>query len=343
MAEYSRFLAGIFGGPIIAAGVGDEEVLARPDVRERNRRSDEEKESNIKRHGFLRGSYENLKKSFGFGGEPPNKGGESPDEGEASSRRHASPTGKWWTPERMKYAADYLVENAGLSKWGAAGLVARWSGVESPGGPDSVNKISGAQGIIQALGSRQNASTLGTFKEQLANAARELNTTEKRAGDLGRSAKTAIEGQVFGSAYERAENYNRQSDWDNFTDKTPARSVYDTLYGSGANPWSKWPQGPGTHWDNTKQARVPDTSLWTGFGGIPSSSVGLPQVAPWLHGAPASTNAGGGGDTTNVHAPITTTINVNGADDPSIVAHMVALGQSRVSADAARNLQGAVQ
>ena len=46
-------------------------------------------------------------------------------------------------------------------------------------------------------------------------------------------------------------------------------------------------------------------------------------------------------DITHINAPQTTTIHIDGASDPSIVAHMVAANQSRAATDIARNLQGA--
>ena len=45
-------------------------------------------------------------------------------------------------------------------------------------------------------------------------------------------------------------------------------------------------------------------------------------------------------DITHVNAPQTTTINIDGANEPDIVAHMVAANQSRVASDMARNLKG---
>jgi hypothetical protein len=138
------------------------------------------------------------------------------------------PVGHWWTPERMAYAADYLMKNANLTKEGAAGLVARMAGVESPQGPGSLNPISGAAGIAQGLGDRR-AGYTGTFEQQLANEARELNTTEKRAGNILRAAHTAAEAKRGASAFERAEGYNGQTGLDNFTNATPYNDVMSKI------------------------------------------------------------------------------------------------------------------
>lgn len=136
----------------------------------------------------------------------------------------------WWTPERQSYAADYLVKNAGLTQAGAAGLVARWT-LEAPGGPTSVNPYSGASGIAQWLGSRKDAAaTSGNFDQQLSKAALELNTTEKRAGDLLRNATDADSAARGATAYERAEYYNRTTNTDVLTKQTADR--YNTVLGN---------------------------------------------------------------------------------------------------------------
>ena len=102
--------------------------------------------------------------------------------GETPARGGTSSVGNWWTPERQKYAVEYLIKHAGLSKWGAAGLVARWAAIEAKGGPSSVNPNSGAFGIAQWLGRRKPGIAGNTdFEAQLAYAARELNTTEQNA------------------------------------------------------------------------------------------------------------------------------------------------------------------
>lgn len=192
----------------------------------------------------------------------PNSGGVVSSALETVGNALKSPAGGWWTQERMKYAADYLVKNAGLSEMGAAGLVARWSAIEAPGGPDSVNPKSGARGIAQWLGPRQRGMGT-TFEEQLAHAAYELNNdpTWKKSGDLLRAAQTKIEGAVGASSYERAEHYNMQSMWDDYTDKTPVQDVYDKLYGGGSkNDYGDLAPRPGYHWDNLKQIQVPDVA-----------------------------------------------------------------------------------
>jgi tail lysozyme len=125
----------------------------------------------------------------------------------------------------MSHAVDVLMKEANLTQTGAAGLVARWAKVESSGGPTSVNPRSGAVGIGQWLGGRKDASASGTFDEQLLKAAHELNTSEKRAGDILRQAKTPLDAATGASTFERAEGYNPRSGRDNFTLGTPVEAV----------------------------------------------------------------------------------------------------------------------
>ena len=58
---------------------------------------------------------------------------------------------------------------------------------------------------------------------------------------------------------------------------------------------------------------------------------------------PLGADGGGGGDVSHINAPQQTTIHIDGANDPSIVAHLVAANQSRIASDMARTLQGATQ
>lgn len=129
----------------------------------------------------------------------------------------------WWTGTRQAHAYSYLI-SAGLSPHGAAGLVSRWANVESTGsGPFAVNPYSGAFGIAQWLGSRLRAIKGNTdFNAQLAYVARELGSTESRAGAVLRTARTAQEGARGASMYERAEGYNSATGLDNWTSKTAA-------------------------------------------------------------------------------------------------------------------------
>lgn len=140
----------------------------------------------------------------------------------------------WWTAERQSYAASYLMKNAGLSQAGAAGLVSRWT-LEAPGGPTSVNPYGGASGIAQWLGSRKTAAaTSGDFDQQLAYAAQELNGSEKRAGDLLRSATDADSAARGATAYERAEYYDSSTNTDVLTKQTADRynTVLDNVKGN---------------------------------------------------------------------------------------------------------------
>jgi hypothetical protein len=126
--------------------------------------------------------------------------------------------GKWWNPERYGHAVDRLMKEAGLSRMGAQGLVARWMNVEAPGGPGSVNPKSGAFGIGQWLGGRQGGIAGNTdFDGQLSYAIRELNSSESRAGRALRSASTPDQAARGASMYERAEGYDPRSGTDAFT------------------------------------------------------------------------------------------------------------------------------
>lgn len=127
--------------------------------------------------------------------------------------------GGWWTPERQQHAVERLKEEAGLSEQGARGLVARWAGVEAPGGPESVNPSSGAVGVAQWLGARK-AGTPRDFDGQITKAIGELNSTEGRAATKLRNARTAEEGAVGAAMFERAEGYNASTGRDLFVQKT---------------------------------------------------------------------------------------------------------------------------
>lgn len=126
----------------------------------------------------------------------------------------------WWTKDRQQHAYERLTKEAGLSDAGAKGLISRWMNVEASGGPASRNSI-GAWGIAQWLGGRKNGIDGNSdYDAQLAHAIKELNTTERKAGDALRSAKTAAQGAIGASMYERAEGYNSLTGRDNFTGRT---------------------------------------------------------------------------------------------------------------------------
>jgi hypothetical protein len=139
--------------------------------------------------------------------------------------------GSWWTADRQKYAVNYLMKNSGLSQYGAAGLVARWT-TEAGDGPSSVNKRSGAFGIGQWLGSRKKDILGNTnFDDQLAHAVTELNSTEKRAANLLRKSSSSMEASMGATAYERAEGYNADTNNDILTHSTPVDAVYGNAFG----------------------------------------------------------------------------------------------------------------
>jgi hypothetical protein len=130
-------------------------------------------------------------------------------------------TGKsfgWWTPQRQQHAVDRLMKEGKLSEMGARGLVSRWAHVEAAQGPSEVNSI-GATGIGQWLGARKKGLP-SDFDGQITHAINELNTSERRAGKVLRSATTPEEGARGASIYERAEGYDPSTGTDNFTNKT---------------------------------------------------------------------------------------------------------------------------
>jgi hypothetical protein len=183
---------------------------------------------------------------FGGGG----GGGGSPSAGgDAGPLRATGPSAGergWWTKDRQKHAYDRLRKEGGLSDAGAKGLISRWMNVEASGGPGEVNSI-GATGIAQMLGSRkkrllQMAQEKGVpwkdYDLQLSHIIEELSTTERKAGQKLRTAKTADEGATGASMFERAEGYNSLTGRDNFTGRTLGgmrgmdKLVGDTLAGA---------------------------------------------------------------------------------------------------------------
>jgi hypothetical protein len=113
-------------------------------------------------------------------------------------------------------------------------LVARWAGVEAPGGPTSSNNIGGGHWGIGHSGTEIGAARrwlAPPFDDQLTHAVQELNGSEKAAGDVLRSAKTMAEGAIGTSRYERAEHFNQVTGIDDSTASTPVGSVYRKLFG----------------------------------------------------------------------------------------------------------------
>ena len=209
--------------------------------------------------------------------------------------------GTWWTPDRVDYAVNHLQKNAGLSPTGALGLVSRWAGVESKGGPSSVNPNSGATGIGQWLGSRK-IGVPSDFNGQLNHVAKELNSSESAAARRLRNAQTPEDAATGAAMYERAEGYNPKTGRDNFV--TPTIRMMNSL--GGARPdvptsvanslWSQ-PDTPtsvaSTMWQDTPSAPVeaptapapaPDDTPQS----VASSLWGTPQdVPPPVQTAPA--------------------------------------------------------
>ena len=142
----------------------------------------------------------------------------------------------FWTNQNKLHALNVLL-GAGLSPFGAAGLVSRWANVESSAnGPTAVNPSSGAFGIAQWLGSRLSPIRGNTnFDAQLAYVIGELNGSESRAGNVLRNALSPDDGARGASMYERAEGYNPATGRDNWTAITAAGipAVYALLGSPG--------------------------------------------------------------------------------------------------------------
>jgi hypothetical protein len=262
--------------------------------------------------GLLSRAWGGVKSFFGGGGKP--------GAGEKV-------VGHWWTPERMKYAADRLIKEGGLSEAGAAaGLVARWAAVESPGGPGSVNPLSGAVGIAQGLGDRK-AGYMGSFADQVTNAVRELNGPEARAAKMLRNALTPEQGALGGSMFERAEGYNSVTGADAFTGATPAAKTLEAIRGA-------------------KEATTGSTSApgsYKGDAGPSLSRTGWDQDQIWSginNSLPVGTSVAGAAKMVN--STVNNTVHVHGTD-PKSTAAMVGAHLDRTSKDVARNLQGAHQ
>ncbi|MGN6774998.1 phage tail tip lysozyme [Rhizobium sp.] len=190
----------------------------------------------LQQQGSGGGFWQSVGNFFGglLGGGGGSSGGSSPA---ASTNNDIGPvqaTGKsagvrgWWTKERQQHAYERLTKEGGLSDQGAKALISRWMNVEASGGPGEVNSI-GATGIAQMLGPRkrrllQMAQEQGvSYKDydlQLSHIIEELKGSERKAGDRLRAAKTAQEGAIGASMFERAEGYNSLTGRDNFTGRT---------------------------------------------------------------------------------------------------------------------------
>jgi uncharacterized protein YukE len=254
--------------------------------------------------GWFGGLWNGVKNFFGGGG---NKG-----------------IGGWWTPDRMSHAVDRLMKEAGLSREGAAGLVARWSAIEASGGPASAN-ASGHVGIGQWDSARGGEAMRGAdFDTQLGHAISELNTTEARAAAQLRSAKTAGEGALGASMFERAEGWNAAAGTDNFTASTPVDKVLKAVTPALARPVTPSPLKPAAALPAVAPLAWDTGNIWAGL------NAQLPV-------GPTSTD----NSQKNVTSTVNNSITVNGAD--SQPGPMVGTHLDRAANDIARNLQGAFQ
>lgn len=234
------------------------------------------------------------------------------------------------------------MKHAGLSEHGAAGLVARWAAVEASGGPGSRNPRSGAEGIGQWLGSRKRPgiTDVPDFEGQLKHAAEELMTTERRAGDVLRNAKTADEGSRGASMYERAEGYNPRTGRDNFTNATPTDSVWARRFASGRGVRPVEAGMPG-YVPHTGQV-PPDLR---GKKGLPlpgekSPYGGLYPLEKFNAPPAPSTNSF---TSSSIRIDQKNEFNVSGVSDPSAAAAEVEKRLNRTNAGLTRNLEGAAR
>jgi hypothetical protein len=327
-------VGGVFGplGALVGAGAG---ALA-PGMIEQEMDPNAPHAADTGVGGVLSRAWGGVKRFFGGGG--GNKG-----------------VGGWWTPERMKYAADRLVSESGLSQVGAAGLVARWAAVEAPGGPTSSNNIGGGHWGIGQWSTARGGPAIGaaSFEDQVSHAIGELKTTEARAAAQLRSAKTEGEAAVGASMFERAENYNPVSGVDDQTANTPVGKVLKAL-GSGAPPSGDGPQmssagGPWVKSGGKEYATDQNGRIVEGV----SRSLAIPPATKPLNwdtgpvwdrfNAQLPTGPSGGSDSSkSITSSVTNNITVSGSD-PQSTAAMVGVHLDRTSNDISRNLQGAFQ
>jgi hypothetical protein len=145
----------------------------------------------------------------------------------------------YWTPERQKYAVQYLMEHGKFTQYGAAAAVARMT-KEAPGGPGQYSKGDGGQHFGVAQWSKSRAGSIfgvSDLDTQLAHYVKESWTTEKRAGDLFRSAQNPQQGSVAAMHFERAEGYKESGGkTDVLVNKTPVDTVYNNVFGTGTTP-----------------------------------------------------------------------------------------------------------
>lgn len=223
---------------------------------------------------------------IGSGGPLPSGPGRSADHGASLGirLRGSGSVGTWWTADRVQHAVTRLMNEAGLSEAGAAGLVARWAGIEAPGGPASHNNIGGGHsGIGQWDPNRGGPAMLGaSFDDQISHAVSELKTTESRAASVLRNARTPKEGARGASIYERAGGYDALTGMDAFTSSTPVGKILAIIHGAKRKTISDLA-------DPTATALGSPDQLNKGFGpGLWT----FPALAPYDK-IPAATQPGG--------------------------------------------------
>lgn len=135
-----------------------------------------------------------------------------------------------WTVVQKNSVMQQLIQG-GLSPYGAAGLVSRWSVVENPSGDPSIfgGYKGRAFGHAQWLEPRrsqlwswadENGLDPNSTAVQTQYALEELQSSENIAGSYLTSARDPITAAIGASHFERAEGFNAETGRDNFTDRT---------------------------------------------------------------------------------------------------------------------------
>ena len=186
---------------------------------------------------YLRDAHGNLTRIYGESNKFGNPGTNAPPMLRARGNKGV---GGWWTDDRIRYAVDRIQKETGATQQGAEAIVARWAGVEAPGGPTSSNAINGGHWGIGQWSRERGGPEVGqkSFEDQVSHAINELNTSEKAAGDVLRHATTDEEGARGASMFERGEGYNKYTGIDNYTYVTPVGKVHKVIIrnSSGNDP-----------------------------------------------------------------------------------------------------------
>tara|TARA_R110000772_G_scaffold99174_1_gene198795 strand:+ start:72820 stop:75276 length:2457 start_codon:yes stop_codon:yes gene_type:complete len=163
----------------------------------------------------------------------------------------------YWTPERQKFAINYLMEKGNISRAGATSAVARWRW-EAPKGPSDSNNMGGGHwGIVQWGSDRvkvleANGHNIrgegSTVTNQLDAFIWEGNNVdyEKPRFKALQEAGTLADGARAMADIERAEDYNRNG-YDTLRDQTEvtanqiwnAQTMSNPVEGKSFEEWKK--------------------------------------------------------------------------------------------------------